>query len=95
MRDEPFNEWLASERGYSDRAARDVVSRCRRIEKILGTSLDRSVRSATGRDTILERLRADADQYLRPGSNKTTAVGILLSAVRLYHDFLQALVGAR
>mgnify|MGYP001153397045 FL=1 len=30
-----FENWLVVEKAYSDRAARDVVSRCRRSEKIL------------------------------------------------------------
>jgi hypothetical protein len=78
-----FYEWLIQSRGYSVRAAKDVVSRCKRIERVLGIDLDGHLTLSD----VRERLTAAAPSYLRAGANPVTAVSILRTAAKLYWEY--------
>ena len=83
-----FREWLIRKKAYSPRPARDMFSRCKRVERIFNISLDKSIKTEKNLDELLHRLKNDADSYLKAGVNHITSVGILRTAVRLYHEYL-------
>ena len=85
-----FREWLIRKKAYSPRPARDMLSRCKRVERIFNISLDKSIKTEKNLDELLHRLKNDADSYLKAGVNRITSVGILRTAVRLYHEYLNS-----
>ena len=85
-----FREWLIRNKAYSPRPARDMLSRCKRVERIFDISLDKSIKTEKNLDELLYKLKNDADSYLKTGANHTTSVGILRTAVRLYHEYLNS-----
>ena len=85
-----FREWLISKKAYSHRPARDMLSRCKRVERIFSISLDETIKTEKSLDERLHRLKNDADSYLKVGANHITSVGILRTAVRLYHEYLNS-----
>ncbi len=84
---ERFQVWLMAKKGYSNRASRNVLSRCRRIERLVGQSMKDIVRTQQSVDEVMSFLSSNADDYLRAGANKVTAVSILRTALRLAHDY--------
>ena len=90
MAKDNFREWLICNKAYKPRPARDMLSRCKRVERIFNISLDKSIETQKNLEELLHRLKNDADSYLRVGANHTTSVGILRTAVRLYHEYLNS-----
>ena len=85
-----FRNWLASTRGIKDTTIRAVISRCLRIERMLGISLDESVGTREGLDDVIDRLRQKAPAYIvsRTGSRERDPSQDLRRAAQLYHDFM-------
>lgn len=68
-------------RPLSSRAAGDYVSRCRRVEALLGTDLDRSGQSL---EAIVRRIDA-----LDDGKANVRVKGNMQTAVRRYSEYRQ------
>lgn len=83
-----LKNWLISEKNFGKKSAGDVVSRCRRIERILEISLDISVDTPEGLDHIATRLKGESSTYLKPHVNKVYAVAVLRRAATLYSEYL-------
>ena len=84
MNENKFKEWLINDMGKDLRQAGDILSRCRRVERVLDISLDGATASEDKFSAMMERLAAEANNYLKPGSNRITALGQLRSAARLH-----------
>jgi hypothetical protein len=69
-----FKDWLCGQKDYSGRAAADVVSRCKRIERILEKPIQTLVSTETALAKTLDALSNKSSEYLRPGSNPVTAI---------------------
>ncbi len=84
---ERFGSWLSRHKGYSDRVVANQVSRCRRVERELGLSLDASVNTDAGLDTVIDRIR---EEILTDASDKSRREGqaSLIAATRRYAEFL-------
>lgn len=83
-----FREWLIINQGMKRKSAGDVISRCRRIEKILGLSIEDKIQTSDGLDEILFRLDDESSNYLSPDTNKIFAVGVLKRAAKLYQAYI-------
>jgi len=90
MDDKSFGEWLIRKRRYGPQSARDMQSRCRRIERIFRCDLDRVLQSPTAYESYHHRLMEKADQILGPRTNRRYAIGSLRTALKLYVEFLAA-----
>jgi hypothetical protein len=60
--DEQFLEWLIKVRGLATRPARDVLSRCRRIERTLGVQLKRVASTQASSDSTIIKIRETFDR---------------------------------
>ncbi len=89
---ERFRSWLARGKGYSDKVVANQVSRCRRVERELGLSLDASVNTDAGLDSVIVRIR---EEILTDASDKSRREGqaSLISATRRYAEFLASSSG--
>ncbi len=83
-----LKNWLISEKNFEKKSAGDVVSRCRRIERILEISLDTSANTPEGLHHVATRLKGEASTYLKPDVNKVYAVAVLRRAATLYSEYL-------
>lgn len=88
IKEDTFKKWLIEDMRYAGRSAKDVLSRCRRVERVLGINLNKAVKSKKGCDDVCQRLVDKADTYIKPGANKVGSVSIIATAVKLYHNFL-------
>lgn len=95
MRKIDFIEFLGGDfrgprtgRALSENAARDVASRCRRVERALGIDLD-SVSSSQEQAAVIRRIQ-DAPEALGFSNNATKNARDVQSAVRYYFTFLRA-----
>ncbi|APH06620.1 hypothetical protein [Bacillus weihaiensis] len=73
-----FKQWLESNRGLKERSARDVVSRVRRVDKIIDSDLKESY------ETIVESLDNNEEfnkfsTYVKPQIKR---------AIKLYKEFI-------
>lgn len=82
-----FLLWLAKKKGFGEKAAKDVVSRCNRIERILNLSLDDEVNSSKGLGDLLERIKSQAPDNIREGSEKRFVIPQLRRAAKLYAEY--------
>lgn len=71
-----FFSWLTGKRDLSEKAARDTISRCKRVQDLLEVPLDRAVSSQANFNNALERIRGDF-----PKRND------LMYSIRLYAEF--------
>lgn len=79
MFDKPvFKEWLTNQQGLGLKASRDVCSRLKRAERLLGSSID------LVNGEILDRVTSTPGWESIPDSSKAGIV----RAVKLYKDFL-------
>jgi hypothetical protein len=76
-----FRSWLVCIKGLQSKPAGDVVSRCRRVERILGISLDIVLVAQDGCSNLIEELRHEEKVPANSRSN-------VIRAVQLYADFL-------
>jgi hypothetical protein len=76
MEKAPFFSWLTGERGLSEKAARDAISRCKRIEDFLKVPLERAVSSQGSFNNCLERVREGLDKR-----------NDLMYSIRLFAEF--------
>lgn len=82
-----FKKWLMR-KGLKDTTSSDVISRCKRVERTFGISLDKELSTIGKTETLINKLKKESSRYLRPSTNKIFAVGVLCSAVKHYREYL-------
>ena len=83
-KEDEFRSWLINDRELGPKPAADVLSRCRRAERMVDSSIDSRARS----DGEFVRLMAEvSDAVLEDGGNVYTTAS-LRHALRLYSEFL-------
>jgi hypothetical protein len=60
--DERFFQWLVNVRGLSEKPAKDILSRCRRIERTFGVELAKVAATQSATDTAVDRIRASLNR---------------------------------
>jgi hypothetical protein len=83
-----FILWLRTKKRLGDKPARDVVSRCRRIERELDVSLARVCRSDRAFVELLHELKQKVGAYSQAAAETKNVYGPLRRAARLYSEFL-------
>ena len=86
-----LQSWLIDTKGFQKKSARDIVSRCKRVEKIFSISLDVTLQSKADIDGLIDRLGTESSSYLAPEVKKVYAVSVLRRAVKLYAEYRQIL----
>jgi len=93
MRDEEFRSFLTKKfrgnrrhRPLAAKPSGDAVSRCRRVEEVLGVNLDMAL-PRLGLPRILEQIR-DRSTSFRFEGNVAQGITTLRTAVRFYAAFL-------
>lgn len=82
-----FTEWLRNVHDMKRKSSNDVVSRCRRIEKIFNIDLDDYVYDSKKVARLTERLRTEYHTYLKPETNRHYAVTVIIRALNLYTEY--------
>ena len=82
-----FRAWLISSKMMGEKSARDVLSRCGRVEKVIKVSLETAAQTETGIQKVLDTLSTKSSSYLSPKTNAVYAVAVLKRAVRLYYEY--------
>ena len=91
MKEADFSKWLKKEREYSHKSTSDALSRCRRIERIFGVSLDKKLSSESGFEGLRDRVSNESELLVGNGKRKLyTARGVHRLALKLYFEFLKA-----
>lgn len=80
--------WLQEEKNMQTKSARDVVSRCKRVERELNISLDEKLGEVDGIDVVITNLDTASSSFLSPKVKKVYALAVLRRAVRLYSEYL-------
>jgi DNA mismatch endonuclease (patch repair protein) len=91
MNDKPFYEWLITKANYSRKSAADMVSRCKRVQKMYGMELNKILNTSDGFIALHDKIKADSDKLIKPGSTYNATISPLLVATRKYHKFLLSL----
>ncbi len=86
-----LQDWLINKKEFQKKSARDVISRCKRVERIFDISLDTTLKSQADVNELIDRLRAESSSYLAPEVKKVYAVSVLRRAVKLYAEYQQIL----
>ncbi len=85
---EDFKKWLRREKCLQERSAGSVLSRCRRVERLLGITLDSIVHRPEAVDDVKEWLRREAPSYLQPDAIYwSSSIASLRQAVTLYVEY--------
>lgn len=84
-----FRAWLMQNRKHNPRVAGNAVSRCQRVERMLGIDLFEALGNDNGLEDILRRTEAafraiHGDNYVRAGGRS------LAVAVKRYAEFIQS-----
>jgi hypothetical protein len=85
-----FRKWLVAHKGHASRAAGDVVSRSKRIERILGKPIQDLVRSEAALVKTLGLLSSKADEYLPSNVCQDSSVYALRRAAVLAREFVES-----
>jgi len=88
IKENTFKKWLIEEKQYNEYSARDVLSRCRRVEKVFNIKLSKTVKSINGYNNIRQRLLDEFHRYIKPGANTKKSVSAIVTAIKVYHNFL-------
>ena len=85
-----FRQWLTETKGFKQKSAGDILSRCRRVERVLGISLREELSQPADVEDIRQKLRQNQAAYLDPKTNPIYAVAVLQRAVNLYGEYLRS-----
>lgn len=85
---EEFRQWLIKEKGLSDRVAGDTISRCRRLNKEVIGSIDRSVSSTESYLSALREIGAYSIKNKEKYSSQYTLGSSLRVALKKYCEFI-------
>lgn len=83
-----FVNWLVQNKKFGAKSAKDVKSRCHRVERIFNISLDEELIKPHGLEYINNRLIEEQQDYLKPETNVVYATAVLKRAVTLYAEYL-------
>lgn len=89
MIDENFKNWLVKN-GMGNKSANDVLSRCRRVEKVLELPLNANVKSAKDAEKIVTMVREMQSKFFDSETKAIYAVAVIVRAVRLYGEYRQS-----
>lgn len=89
MIDENFKKWLV-ENGMGNKSANDVLSRCRRVEKVLEVSLNTSVKSTKDAEKMAAIIREKQSKFFGAKTKTVYAVAVIVRAVKLYGEYRQS-----
>ncbi len=87
MNTDNLQDWLIRNKHLGEKPSGDVLSRCRRVERILHISLENEVHPHDRLEKVLERIRKETGSYLKPGSNQQYVVSQLRRAAILYAEY--------
>lgn len=83
-----FIDWLMGDGGYdSPKSAKDVYSRCCRIERILQKRIAILTSSQEALNGTLERLVIEAPRHMRATANHARGISVLQTAARRAHEY--------
>jgi len=82
-----YRKWLLQKKKMSKRSAGDVISRCRRIERVLSVSLSREINKINGLDLLKVKLKKKSTKFLSPKTNKVYALAVLNRAAALFFEY--------
>lgn len=85
--DNQFKNWLVETKGFGKKSAGDVLSRCRRIEKTFGVSLDKIIHLESEVRNLHQRLQEESGSYLKPDTNPVYGVSVVRRALSLYTEY--------
>lgn len=85
MDNDNFYQWLVTKKDFGNKSARDVLSRCHRVENMFNIILDDYVNS--GLEKILQRIKKEACLSLKQGINQIAIISQLRRAVTLYSEY--------
>ncbi len=88
FKQETFRSWLVDSRGVSKRVAGDIISRCRRIQKVTGVDLSEAVVRKSSFDLLMDNLDEFILETTENIQRRQTLAGSLRYATRLYAKFL-------
>lgn len=86
-----FYDWLITTEKYSKKSASDMVSRCKRIEKIFNIKLEETIITKENFNKLREKIRTEANTFIMSGSSFTSSISPIVLAIRKYHKFLNLL----
>jgi hypothetical protein len=84
---EQFLEWLRIEKNLGLKSARDVLSRCRRVERVLQINLETEINNSMDSRNIVSRITKEKSKFFSPDTNVTFAFSVIARAIRLYGEF--------
>ena len=84
---ENFVAWLGKN-GLKKRAARDVVYRCKRIERIFEVRLEKVLTTSKKEKALELRLLERSPCISKSSSRKIVAIGMLYTAIRHFREYL-------
>jgi hypothetical protein len=87
MIDRNFQNWLENSKELAPKSARDVLSRCRRIERTFEISLAETIKTKEDANLLCERLGKESSSLFAPTTNKVYATAVLRRAVNLYSEY--------
>lgn len=82
-----FEHWLQEELGYSNKAAKDCISRCKRIEKELVVMLTEATSSQEKFDMLMKEIQIYAQEKTTTKQSAYTLTATLRAAARKYADY--------
>lgn len=90
MIEEGFKTWVIRKKKLGVKSARDVVSRCKRVERVFGISLHSAIRNSNDANQMVKQLTREQSKFFSPSTNKVYALAVLARAVRLYGEFRES-----
>jgi hypothetical protein len=82
-----FEHWLQEELGYTKKAAKDCVSRCKRIEIELVLMLPDAISSQENFDVLMKDIQIYAQEKTTTKQAAYTLTATLRAAARKYADY--------
>lgn len=82
-----FDHWLQQTAGYSKKASRDCISRCKRIETDLLVTLSKAVSSQEKFDILMNDIQIYAKEKSTTKKAAYTLAGTLRAAARKYAHY--------
>lgn len=85
---ELFRKWLIEDKGFSTKVAGDVISRCRRLDKQVLSSLDEAVLSPQSYLVALKDINTYAIDMNQEKKKETLLINTLRVAMKKYCEYI-------
>ena len=85
-----LGNWLKAKKRLQHKSARDVISRCRRVEREFGISLVQTIKTQGDVDKLIERLDKESASLFASGTKTVFAAGVIRRALRLFGEFVES-----